>query len=186
MPNPSALPMRPRLAATLALLPAVVFGWYFAGNYLFEAVGIAGRPQPSATQVLLFSLFVYSGPFPFYYVIVLGIWWTTVRWTLGRRIGVGIVSAVVVGASAATGLVALGGGGYDPNLIVPAAAFNCVIGPALLVLVAWICYPTAAEMGAGKLQCPRCNYDLRGQRECRCPECGLAFALGDLAKTADQ
>lgn len=31
-----------------------------------------------------------------------------------------------------------------------------------------------------QVYCPKCGYDMRGQRELRCPECGAEFSVGEL------
>ena len=31
-----------------------------------------------------------------------------------------------------------------------------------------------------KVYCPKCAYDMRGQRDLRCPECGTEFSIGEL------
>lgn len=185
MASPNTLPMRPRLAATLALIPAVIFLWYVAAASVASAAyggGYAGGTPPSSAEVLVSAFVVYSGPFPFLYLGILAIWWRTVRWTSRRLIGIVSISAMVIVAAAAATLIALAGGGFETTLVLSSAGFNCVFGPGLLALVAWICYPTPTERGEDGLRCPRCHYDLRGQRECRCPECGLEFSIGDLAK----
>ena len=37
-----------------------------------------------------------------------------------------------------------------------------------------------------ELACPSCGYDLRGQRQTRCPECGRAYTIQELILVRQQ
>lgn len=181
MGYPSTSPVRPRIVATLALGPVSVFFWYIAYYETLHATwfGMGGSGIAPYWAVLSEAFLVRPGPFWLYYVVVLGLWWRTVRWTAWRRGWVLAVTAAVLASSAMCGFWALEG--VDERaLLYSGLALNFALGPAALVLVAWICYPRPHERADGALRCPRCGYDLRGQRECRCPECGHSFAIGDL------
>jgi len=50
-------------------------------------------------------------------------------------------------------------------------------GGIALIVVARICWEPREGPA---VPCPKCGYDLRGQQECRCPECGQQFTVGEL------
>jgi hypothetical protein len=179
--HPDSLPMRPRLVATLVLIPVVLVVWYVALNWLLSfmfAPPVTTPTRGSSLNWIGFAL-VYSGPFPWYYFAVLAIWWRTVRWTGARRVWVAVISLIVLVAAVVSGT--LGAVGVAPLLQI---ATNSLLVPAALFALSVVCYPRGDELPTGGVACPRCGYDLRGQRECRCPECGQQFALGELTWSA--
>ncbi|MBN1511705.1 MAG: hypothetical protein JXB13_06800 [Phycisphaerae bacterium] len=50
-------------------------------------------------------------------------------------------------------------------------------GVAVIVINRKLAAPSRA---GGVVPCPHCGYDMRGQHECRCPECGVQFTVGEL------
>ena len=177
--------MRPRVAATLALIPATIFIWYVATVSVVSAtlrLFSAQPPVPIWAQ-WVWALLMLPGPFPYYYISVLALWWGTVRWTTRRRVWVAIITAALLCATV------LGGLAYaaDTDIgILILGAVNCIFGPGCLVLIAWLCYPREVEREVGSVLCPRCGYDMRGQRSCRCPECGAQFSLGELVEPPEK
>jgi hypothetical protein len=110
------------------------------------------------------------------------IWKGTIAWTSQRRAGVfAIVMASVLTILLAAAVPAMLGASNDWVLFTLLSAGLIVSGVALWV-TARICYdpPDPAQV-----LCPSCGYDLRGQRECRCPECGEEYALGDLTRGSE-
>jgi hypothetical protein len=107
------------------------------------------------------------------------IWKSTITWTFGRRIGVFAIAAVTVALLLAAPplIVALGAANRGTLFMLVTGSLS-VTGIALW-LSSLICYDSPEP---AQVLCPSCGYDLRGQRECRCPECGQQYTLGDLAR----
>ena len=56
------------------------------------------------------------------------------------------------------------------------------VGPTVFfaaLVVVWFCTEDHGQPAAG-VPCPHCGYDMQGQSDCRCPECGERFTIGDL------
>lgn len=102
------------------------------------------------------------------------IWLSTVNWTPRRRCDAcfAVLTLIVVLALAAALIP------FDEALGYIALTVASLVGSAgILVVLARICH----EPRKGPdVPCPKCGYDLRGQHECRCPECGERFTVGEL------
>jgi hypothetical protein len=159
----------PRVAATFALLPLIVgleIPIAFLGDFLegrFNSV-VAWSPT-----MLFPGLMLYLG--------CLLIWWPVVDWTPRRRLGLlGISLVLALLLLLAAGLPRLFGWGTDSSVLTLLSTSLVTSGLALWA-TAWICHDLPEP---AKVACPSCGYDLRGQRECRCPECGKQFTVGEL------
>jgi hypothetical protein len=168
--QPPLRPPHPRIVATLALLPVIVgleiplcmfCDWL--DRYFDELVA-----WPPA--VLFPAVALYLGCFL--------IWKRTITWTPGRRIGVlVIVAASALLVALTTGVAAL----IDPSddvILFTLLSASLIVSSVALCVTARVCYDPPEP---ARVPCPTCGYDLRGQRECRCPECGQEYALGNLA-----
>ena len=163
-------PPHPRVAATFALIPLivgleipmVVLG-EFLDNYFNDV--LAWSPA-----VLFPGLMLSLG--------CLLIWRPAVNWTPRRRLGLsGISLAFALLLLLAAGVPQLLGWRTDSAIL--ALLFTSLVASGLaLWATALICHDPPEP---AKVTCPSCGYDLRGQRECRCPECGEQFTVGELA-----
>jgi hypothetical protein len=111
------------------------------------------------------------------------VWWRQVRWT-ATRITLTIASSI--------------------GCIIPAVCFAMIMNrdfwPESSAYVAAICWgscwigstaliwrsPEHSAMNqtltlSRAVPCPQCGFDLQGQRNTQCPECGRAYCLGDFA-----
>ena len=160
----------PRVAATFALIPIIVgleIPLVAFGNLLerhFNSV-VAWSPA-----MLFPGLMLYLG--------CLLIWWPVVDWTPRRRLGLlGISLAFALLLLLAAGVPQLLGWRTDSAILTLLSTSLMASGLALWA-AAWICHDPPEP---AKVACPSCGYDLRGQHECRCPECGEQFTVGELA-----
>ena len=159
----------PRVAATFALIPLIVgleIPIVTLGDFLerhFNSV-VAWSPA-----MLLPGLMLYLG--------CLLIWRPVVNWTPRRRLGLlGISLAFALLLLLAAGVPQLLG--WQTYSAIKTLLFTSLMASGLgLWATAWICRDPPEP---GKVACPSCGYDLRGQRECRCPECGEQFTVGEL------
>lgn len=159
----------PRVAATFALIPLIVgleIPMFPLGDFLERHFNSVWAWSPA---MLFPGLMLYLG--------CLLIWRPVVNWTPRRRLGLlGILLAFALLLLLAAGLPRLLGWRTE-------AASLTLLGTGLmgsglaLWATAWICHDPAQP---AKVACPSCGYDLRGQRECRCPECGQQFTVGEL------
>lgn len=165
--------LHPRVAATFALIP-LTFGVVTA-SYLL----LAEFWQSAAYWVIVLGVVV--GPAIVFYGGALLIWCRTVRWTRRKVIGT-VVNTIAFVASiaavgAATGLMLHAFAAFAFMLVA-----SLLFGAVALVTLSWICWtPPAERETAGCVPCPKCGFDLRGQQNCRCPECGFVFQLGQIA-----
>lgn len=126
---------------------------------------------------------LFTGTLVFFYW--LGVWRETVRWTSRRRL------LTIIAVPAAIGLPLGAMTLLDmalpsrPELHILAAGLTAI--PLWLILTLLIWKETPAERAervqasAGKaLFCPKCNYNMTGLYEARCPECGERFTLDQL------
>jgi len=122
------------------------------------------------------------------------IWRPVVRWT-PRRVGQTVLSgiiAIMAGIAFALTVLAIvrsaAGGQQFPIGI--AALLGGGVPPIVWVLSTVLTWRETREErtrrlagagpGAEPVVCPMCGYDLGGAREARCPECGVAFTIGQL------
>lgn len=159
----------PRVAATFALIPLIVgleIPVVALGDFLerhFNSV-LAWSPA-----MLFPGLMLYLG--------CLLIWRPVVDWTPRRRLGVlGILLAFALLLLLAAGVPQLLGWGTDSSVITLLSTGLVASGLAVWA-TARVCHNPPEP---GKVTCPSCGYDLRGQQECRCPECGEQFTVGEL------
>jgi hypothetical protein len=119
---------------------------------------------------LLPGLMLYGG--------LLLIWRPVVNWTPKRRLRLlGISLAFLLVLLLAAIVPRLLRWGPDSSLLI-LLSINLVASGLAVWAAAWICHEPVEP---AKVACPSCGYDLRGQRECRCPECGQEYTLGELA-----
>jgi hypothetical protein len=163
--------MHPRLVATFALIP-ITFGveilLYLLLYSAYDPFGVIGQILGVILLLVAPVVILYGGG--------LLIWWRTVAWTPRKRFGVLVTSLILLLVLCVSGLL----GFVDTILVVPTVLIVGLIGGGIaLIVVGRICWEPPAT--GPDVPCPRCGYNLRGQRECRCPECGTEYTLGDLA-----
>lgn len=120
------------------------------------------------------------------------IWWTSVRWTVGRIILTLIAPVVTSLAALAVGVATI--------LIIPwgeelGIVLGTIVWGALWLGITPIIWQETkteriARLGSEStgraLRCPKCTYDMRGLRDARCPECGTQYTLDELVLAANQ
>jgi len=107
------------------------------------------------------------------------IWWRQVNWNNTRII---LTAASIVWSTIPCEGVRLYAepGWHDSRVYLAAICWtSCWIASTALI---WRS-PELRTSPAGAVPCPQCGYDLRGQRNTQCPECGGAYCLGDFAAT---
>jgi hypothetical protein len=162
-------PPHPRVAATFALIPLIV------GLEILMAV-LGDFLESHFSSVVAFYP---AGVFPglMLYLGCLLIWRPVIDWTPKRRLGLlGISLAFALLLLLAAGLPRFLRWGPGSSLVALLSTGLVASGLALWA-TAWMCHDVPEP---DKVACPSCGYDLRGQRECRCPECGEEYTLGDL------
>jgi hypothetical protein len=158
------------VAATFALIPLIVgleIPIVAFGDFLERHFSSVSAWSPA---MLFPGVMLYLG--------CLLIWRPVVNWTPRRRLGLlGISLAfLLVLLLAASGPRLLG---WQADSAILTLLSTSLIGSSLaLWAAAWICHDVPEP---DKVACPSCGYDLRGQHECRCPECGQEYTLGELA-----
>ena len=161
----------PRVAATFALIPVIVgleIPMIRLGDVLERQFNSICAWSPA---VLFPALALYLG--------CLLIWRPAVDWIPRRRLRLlGMATGFVLLLLLAVGLPRLLGWGTELSLLTLLSTSLVACGLTLWA-TAWICHDPAPS---AKVACPSCGYDLRGQRECRCPECGQQFTVGELAQ----
>jgi len=158
------------VAATFALIPIIVgleIAMASLGDFLerhFNSV-LAWSPA-----MLFPGLMLYLG--------CLLIWRRAVNWTPRRRLGLLLILlAFALLLLLAAGVPQLLGWHAEAALRTLLSTSLVASGLALWA-TAWICHDAPEP---DKVACPSCGYDLRGQQECRCPECGQEYTVGELA-----
>ncbi|MFN0137508.1 MAG: hypothetical protein ACKVS9_15495 [Phycisphaerae bacterium] len=165
--------LHPRVAATFALIP-LTFGVVIGAYLLLSEYWVSAGGWILLLGVVLGPAFVFYGG-------SLLIWWPTVRWTRRKLIGTLVTTLLYVLSIAAVG-VPFGVLSGNPMSFVWMLVASLLFGPVALVTLSWICWtPLAEREAAGCVPCPKCGFDLRGQQECRCPECGFVFQVGQIA-----
>lgn len=182
MPRSNDPPIRPRMVATLMLIPLSVAALILTYTAL-AFVDDWGLPWLVGVVLAFFT------PVAVFHFGGLIIWWPTVAWTAKKRRAVYAISLGLIGVIAGLMVAALfltsSGDPYGlvamlmGILLVP---LIFVLGAVATFLTSLVCYERRAAAGEEDqpVVCPKCQYDLRGQREARCPECGEAFTLGEL------
>ena len=130
-------------------------------------------------------------------VAFVALWYKTVQWSSGRRIGTGValIVSIACGGIAAylynrqftTGMFAMGGfapSGFDMlhlslAIAVPISFLVFAIGCA----IAWRESTAEAALRVqrtwiGAVYCPVCKYEMTGQSHLTCGECGTTYTLG--------
>jgi hypothetical protein len=174
--------MHPRVVATFALIP-ITFGTIILAYVLIDVVLDALLYWGSWATYGLGLVFSLTPVFVFYGGGLL-IWWNTVEWTARKRRAVLLTTAILV---LAVGLAATSYLLNDILAMVLTSTISLIGGGVALVVVGWICYtPPHERTTRDSVPCPQCGYDLRGQRECRCPECGGEFTVGQLRRGQEE
>ncbi len=173
---PIACP-HPRYAATFALIPLALGGEWLVDRLL----SLIWRLLAPSRAAHLGCEFIHElTPVAVFYVGALLIWAPTVWWSRRKKRNVWLASAALFTLVGVASFWQWLGRllGFRADYLV------AYLGSALaLILVSRICWmPPKETRAGGAVPCRRCSYDLRGQRECRCPECGEQFTLGDLAR----
>ncbi len=106
----------------------------------------------------------------------LWIWWPTFRHHPRRHAVVAKITIVYLAVlSPGILLIFLANADLGIALTIVLALIGC--GVAVIVMNRRLRAPSRA---GGAVPCPHCAYDMRGQHECRCPECGAQFTVGEL------
>lgn len=174
---PGIRPLHPRIIATMALVPFSIAA-FIAAYLVANAVTFPwflGASQAAIAWIVTIGLFV-GAPFAVAFGGGQLIWNGCVDWTPQRRARVLTINLV---QTAALITACVSHVWVESWAIVIAAEVALIGGGIAIILIARVCYSPPPRSGA-RLDCPACGYDLRGQRQCRCPECGREFALGDL------
>lgn len=181
--------LAPPLAMAFALL-ALAFGSGAVGARLelyheYPARYVSDAPRSWLHLVWFISWAALWAVLPVVLVYVGTVWaWRHhIRWTPGRTLLAGSIGAILL-------LTVLGPlfAGPDPFMYAPASALVLSGGPFIagvgLLLLARHCIDTPAmpAVPGEALPCWTCGYDLRGQCECRCPECGTQYKVGELIR----
>jgi hypothetical protein len=170
--RPPIGPMHPRLVATFALIPITIgiqIALYVALTWV--AWSVAGTSWwLKAGAMILFCL----APVVMFYGGGLLIWWRTVRWTHGKHFGVLVTTLVLLLVLVSTAALVFVS---EPLVFVVLPLVGLIGGSIALIVVSRICWEPREGPA---VPCPKCGYDLRGQQECRCPECGQQFTVGEL------
>jgi hypothetical protein len=161
----------PRVAATIALVPLIagsVVPLLFLGDFLERHVD----------DLLAWSVTMLA-PGLLFYLGYLLIWRRAIDWTPRRRLALlGIISVYAVLLLLAVGLPQILRWRTDETLMTLLSTSLLAAGLATWA-TARVCHDPPDPT---KVPCPSCGYDLRGQRECRCPECGEQYTLGELLR----
>ena len=168
-------PMRPRLATTFALAPGVA-------ALMIVVAFVADRfDGGGASSRVVWGVAAVS-PGLLSYLGVGVVWAGGVDWNARRRTRVALTTAAYVCSLpcvAALLFLSNAAGQITTFTLLATSLAGCA---AAMIVASCICWePRRADSGA---PCPKCGYDLRGQHECRCPECGEQFTVGELVGRA--
>jgi len=174
--EPPTLPSL-RVAASLGLVIGGTIAWGLVALCLgFYSLGYAGGPKPVWLQ-RVGDVLIAGGPALFYFPALLCLWrkWLfSTRPDLFKTLGITLAAGLIVCAVPGT---------KPPQFDLRFVLGNFLIAPIALLACMWGASPRILPPEPSPPfvpHCPECRYDLRGQRECRCPECGREFALGEL------
>lgn len=170
--------LHPRIARTIALVPILVGAMlcsYFAYGMVWGMFAGSRPDNPALYAVAIASVVLLAIP-----VIGYGgslyIWWPTFRHHSRRHaVVVKVTIAYLAVLSPGILLVFLANALLGILLTIVLALIGC--GVAVIVINRKLAAPDHA---GGAVPCPHCAYDMRGQHECRCPECGAQFTVGEL------
>jgi hypothetical protein len=170
----------PRVAATFALIPLIV-GLEIPVVALSDSLegwlrNVFGG-DPIANVLAWAPVMLFPGV-----MLCLGclvIWWPTVNWTPRRWVRLLVISLLFALLLLLAGVVPRLLGWRNDSAILTLLATSLVASGLALFAMAQICHDPVEP---AKVACPSCGYDLRGQRECRCPECGRQFTVGELTR----
>lgn len=123
------------------------------------------------TRVLLCTL-----PALFFFGGGLGIWWRSIDWSPQRCFGVLATGLALLLSLVLAGLFGLISESAQELALLVTSSVGAGVA---LIVVGRICWEPAEGPA---VPCPKCGYDLRGQQECRCPECGTQFTVGELTR----
>jgi hypothetical protein len=161
--NPPTENLHPRVAASFALVPIVI------GSVALPAL-LPGLQTPILTVALLVII-----PPGLVFGVGLFLWRPALerspRTAWRFNLVCGLYTVVIL-----TGAVfSLLGGMLGIGLTIVAGVLGAGVG--FLVLSTIVRSPES-----NPLACANCDYDLRGQYECRCPECGHEYTVGDIVR----
>ncbi len=149
-------------------------------------LGIENHLIPSNGIALLVTSTISA---PVFTVVWIRIWARAVMWdrrTMGRT-GIAVAASLGTALAVATShMLAIGTAwGDEEGVILATAAY----GGAWIAASAWA-WADQVRTGVGgpRIICPKCNYDMRGLDQPRCPECGSRYTLDELlaANTPDR
>ncbi len=177
--------LSPFRLALLVLLPFLLNGLYSAVAHLvYSGLGLSWGDWQWAVmltyQTLVFWIFLFAWwPLlaPQRRPVVVRFCWLA---TLGQAV---FFLPAVLEYLYLPGLS--GGTAVEIGLSALLTAAQPLIGGTVALGIAWLGMPRGGDRTPTRTPCPQCGYDLRGQTECRCPECGATFTLGDIAEQAD-
>ncbi len=168
-------PLHPRLAISFLLLPlslGVIGMLWAAATYLVSDLRLPAATVVFCAAAVLAALL----PPGIAYVGGVLLWAPTVRWTRRRRPSMRLLHlAAAVTMAAGLGVTILSSVFW---LFLVLFASSLILAGIALIVMNRICYDPP-DVG-DEMPCPACGYDLRGQRECRCPECGRRYTVGEL------
>src|SRR5262245_6155290 len=173
MPNARPMPVNVRWIISIGVLP-LAMGATFLFDHLSTDWTLIDFPLTALGEKVTFLF-----PAVALFVAQFFIWSPAIRWTLYKRLVYLIVSAIYIGCMVLAAFpynIMFGRWTFEKIAVWP-----LTVGFAA-VLNAWAygTSPTRSDAET-RVACPKCGYDLRAQRECRCPECGHAFTLADIA-----
>ncbi len=176
--------IHPRIVATVALLPfglgieiPLVFMYAYYSSRVFSPAGSNALAQVSLMAMICVPAVVFYGG-------ALAIWWPTVRWTPARQLAA-VMATGVLGAAVVVGMLV--SGWFMSAIGMLATAVACVVGGSVAMVILYcVCWsPPVGSGGPSDVRCLECLYDMRGQHECRCPECGASFTVAELLCRGD-
>lgn len=155
--------LHPRLAASLAIIPlslglaACAISAISAGERMSVIGGtFALHSMPPMALALLWRRTIFRGPSaPLRFMLL----------------------AALSGAPVVGCLIVLAGVWWMLPLVVFYAYF--IVNAVVMIFLTVVCWRPRSP---ADLVCPACRYDMRGQRSCRCPECGAEFTVGELIR----
>lgn len=177
--RPTIPMLHPRIGASFALIPLSVGveTILIAVAATLDSSGIFG-----VHTALLYSLLGIV-PVLIFYGGSLLIWSPTVEWNsrkVHRTLWVSIALAAFLVGAALAGAFLLG-----TAPLMSALGISLVAGAVSIYVINRVWYtPAHARDASPKTTCPNCGYDMQGQHDCRCPECGRQYTVGQLVASA--